>query len=208
MQKNAVAVFLELRLRFHVCELFIRQTLSVRLLSVSQNRIKRFLMLVFQYVRISVRKNKRTDKVRMYRSAQEESFFFFFFFSRSLREQKFSNANFRGENSARSRVSSRRQCFPPRDFAEKLRENSRRNSANFHRVSPRRFAQILRENSESFKKKNVNSLNFCFVWFVVLRPSQQLWSCRDDKLTMNSLREGMLPDPRIDPATVRSRFAF
>ena len=32
------------------------------LIRLSQNRIKRFLMLVFPYVRISVRKNKRTDK--------------------------------------------------------------------------------------------------------------------------------------------------
>ena len=55
------------------------------------------------------------------------------FFSRLLREQKSSNANFSGENSARFRVSSRRPFFFvfKRDFAEKLLENSQRNSANF-----------------------------------------------------------------------------
>ena len=69
-------------------------------------------------------------------------------FSRSLREQKFSNENFRGENSARFLVSSRRPFFfsarfhgeTQRDFAEKLRENSQRNSANFRGVSARDFA--------------------------------------------------------------------
>ena len=160
MQKNAVAVFLELRLRFHVCELFIRQTLSVRLVSVSQNRIKRFLMLVFQYVRISVRKNKRTDKVRMYRSAQEEIFFFFFFFSfffffffaftprtkilkrelsrRKLREisrkfaqTMFSSARFRGET--------------PRKLAEKLSELSQSFSAKVRADTPRKLGVIKKK---------------------------------------------------------------
>ena len=43
--------------------------------------------------------------------------------------------------------------FSPQNFAEKLCENWRRDTANFHGVSPRNFAQILRENTESFKKK-------------------------------------------------------
>ena len=42
--------------------------------------------------------------------------------------------------------------FSLRDFAEKLGENSQRNSENFRGVSPLDFAQLLRENSESFKK--------------------------------------------------------
>ena len=71
-------------------------------------------------------------------------------FSRSLREQKFSNANFRGENSATFRVSSRRPFFFLRAT---LRETSRRHSANFRRVSPRNIAQILREKSWSHFKK-------------------------------------------------------
>ena len=83
-----------------------------------------------------------------YRSAQEKALF-----SRSLREQKFSNANCRGENPAKFRVSSCSPLFSPRDFAEKLRENSRRNTANFRGVSPRNFAQILHETTESFKRK-------------------------------------------------------
>ena len=103
------------------------------------------------------------------------------FFSRSLLEQKFSNANFRGENSARFRVSSRRPCF--------LREISRSDSAKRRRETPRTFGEFLREISRRYSAKtrshlkNVNNLNFCFVWFVVLRPSQQLWSCRGGQLT-------------------------
>ena len=54
--------------------------------------------------------------------------------------------------------------FSPRDVAEKLRENSRRYSANCRGVSPRDFAQILRENSESLKK-NVNSL-FIYLFYL------------------------------------------
>ena len=82
-------------------------------------------------------------------------------FSRSLREQKFSNANFRGENSAWFRVSSRRPFFPLRDFTEKLRELSRNFSAKFRAATPLKLGVISK-----------NILNFCFVWFVVLRPSQ------------------------------------
>ena len=81
-------------------------------------------------------------------------------FSRSLRERKFSNTNFRWGNSARFRVSLRRPLF-----------------------SLRNFAQIFRETTESFKKTLSVYFFFCFVWFVVLRPSQQLWSCRDGQLT-------------------------
>ena len=44
---------------------FIRRTLAVLLLSVSQIRIKLFLILVFPFVRISARINYRTDKVCM-----------------------------------------------------------------------------------------------------------------------------------------------
>ena len=62
-------------------------------------------------------------------------------FLRSLREQKFSNANFRGENSARFRVSSRRPTFSPRDFAETRVE------------TPRPFAEFLRELLRSFSAK-------------------------------------------------------
>ena len=68
----------------------------------------------------------------MHRSAQENSCFFAF----TLRT-KFLKPNFRGENSARFRVSSRRPLFvsvtfrgeTPRTFAEVLREISRRRSA-------------------------------------------------------------------------------
>ena len=95
-------------------------------------------------------------------------------FSRSLRKQKFSNAYFRGENSTRFRVSSCRPFFSPRNFAEKLHANSRRNSANFRPATPRKLREPF--------KKNVNSLIFCFVWFVVLHPSQQLRSCRDGQI--------------------------
>ena len=83
---NAPINTIFVRLRFHVCELFIRRTLSVRLLSVSQNRIKRFLMLLFPYVRISVRKNKRTDKVRMWIR-------FPIFSARKLRENHYLNSH-------------------------------------------------------------------------------------------------------------------
>ena len=72
-----------------------------------------------------------------------------------FREQKFSNANFRGENSARFRVISRNFAqttfFPakfrgetPRKLAEKRRELSQSFSAQ--------FAKFRRENSESFQK--------------------------------------------------------
>ena len=112
----------------------------------------------------------------MYRSAQEKSSFF----SRSLREQKFSNANFRGENSARFRVSSRRPFF--------IRESPRRHSSKTRGDTPRKLAEKLRELSPSFSanfradtprnlgviSNNVNSLFiylllFCLIcgWFYV-----------------------------------------
>ena len=100
-------------------------------------------------------------------------------FSRSLREQKFSNANFRREISYK--------------FAQTiifLRKISWRNSAKTHRETPRTFAEKLPEISHRYSAKTlgiiskyVNSLNFCFVWFVVSRPSQQQWSCHDGQLT-------------------------
>ena len=66
----------------------------------------------------------------MYRSAQEKTLF-----SRSLREQKFSNAKFRGENS----VSSRRPFFFLSEFsrnsAQILRVNSRRHLRNVIRIT-------------------------------------------------------------------------
>ena len=74
-----------------------------------------------------------------------------------------------------------------RTFAVKTPRDSRKIaqifffSAKTRGVSPRNFAQILRENSESFQKTlTVYLFSFCFV---VLRPSQQLWSCRDGQLT-------------------------
>ena len=74
-------------------------------------------------------------------------------FSRSLREQTFSNANLRNENSARFRISSRRPFF----FSAKTRgETPRTFSVKLRADTPRSL-------SESFK--NVHSLNFCFVCF-------------------------------------------
>ena len=83
----------------------------------------------------------------MYRSAQEKTLF-----SRSLGEQKFLNANFRG---VRFRVSLRRPFFSPRLFADKLG------------VSPRNFAQILRENSRSHLKTLTVFFVLFDMWFYV-----------------------------------------
>ena len=54
---QSVLIFL-IRLRFLLCVSFVRRTLSVRSLSVSQIRIKLSLMLVFPFVRISARINR------------------------------------------------------------------------------------------------------------------------------------------------------
>ena len=58
-----------------------------------------------------------------------------------------------------------------------LSKISQRNSAKTRQETlwsfSAKFEQILHENTGVISK-NVNSLNFCFVWFVVLRPSQQL----------------------------------
>ena len=70
-------------------------------------------------------------------------------FSRSLREQKFSNANFRGENSVRFHAD---HFFTLRDFAEKIREKLaeklrkllRSFSAKFRADIPQKLGFILK----------------------------------------------------------------
>ena len=93
----------------------------------------------------------------IYTSAQEKKNSFFF--SRSLREQKFSNAKFRGVFavfSARFRVSSQR----------------RRNSAKLRGVSPRNFAHILRENPRihlrNINRKTLMNLNYFNVNYSII----------------------------------------
>ena len=70
-------------------------------------------------------------------------------------------------------LSSRWSFLSPWRFAEKLCKLLRSFSARFRADTPQKLRVI---------SQNVNSLNFCFVWFLVLRPSQQLWSCRDGQL--------------------------
>ena len=76
-------------------------------------------------------------------------------YSKYAQTTSFFSARFRGET--------------PRKLAEKHRELSRSFSAKFRADTPRKHGVI---------SKHVNSLKFCFVWFVVWRPSQQLWSRR------------------------------
>ena len=90
---------------------------------------------------------------QMFRSDQEKSSFFVF----TPRTKTFSNANFRRENSARFRVSSRRPFF----FFFFFFFTSRRNSAKTREETLRIFAQLLRDISRSYTAKPRSHLKKC-----------------------------------------------
>ena len=106
----------------------------------------------------------------MYRSAQEESSFFAFTPRTKILKRELSRRKLREilRKLAQSIFFSARFCGgTPRKLAEKLRELSRRYSANFRADIPRKLGVI---------SKNVNSLFFVlFDLWLVLRPRQQLW---------------------------------
>ena len=124
-----------------------------------------------------------------YRSAQEIKNLFFRVHSANKNSQTRTFA----EKTARFRVRSSRPFF--------LGEIPRRNSAKTRGVSPRTFAEFLREISRRYSSKTPSDLKklnslffFCFAWFLVLCPSQQLWSCRDGSCQKQCFIESYLLD--------------
>ena len=107
--------------------------------------------------------------------------------SRSIREQK----NLKREISRRKLREISRKFPKTFFFSTRFRgETPRKLLETLRELTPRNFAKYsakarshLKKRKKKKKKKNVNSLIFCFVGVVVLRPSQQLWSCQDGQLT-------------------------